>query len=206
MAHGDDQGLRLPPLLAPIQLVVVPIWRSADERQAVMSVVQDIADMLGDRVRLHIDDREERPGWKFNEWEVRGVPLRLELGPRDVAAGTAVLARRDLGARETVARADLVEAVPELLADIQRNLLAEAEAFVTAHTHPVSDYAAFRLAAEAGGFITAYWAGTTEDEAQIAAETGATVRCLPLDQPDEPGTCFYTGRETPTVAVFARAY
>jgi prolyl-tRNA synthetase len=206
MVHGDDQGLRLPPRLAPIQLVIVPIWRTEAERTTVMSAVQDVRDVLGRHLRVHVDDRDERPGWKFNAWELRGVPLRLELGPRDVAGDTAVLVRRDLGEKQVVKRADLLTTVPALLDDIQRTLLDQATAFRDANTHPVTDMDGFRRAVEAGGLVTAWWDGSTEDEATIQAETGATVRCIPLEQPDGSGTCFYTGRPAREVAVFGRAY
>jgi prolyl-tRNA synthetase len=206
MVHGDDQGLRLPPRLAPIQLVIVPIWRNDAERTTVMGAVQDIRDLLVHHLRLHIDEREERPGWKFNEWEMRGVPLRMEIGPRDVANGTVVLARRDTGEKLTVQRADLVDALPALLDGIQAGLLRQATAFRDAHTHPITALDEFGPALDAGGFITAWWAGSSEDEARIQETTGATIRCLPLDQPGGSGTCFYTGQPAREVAVFARAY
>lgn len=210
MMHGDDQGLRLPPRLAPIQVVVVPIARTDQDRSRVSAAARAIADELdvdaGPGVRVHVDDRDQRPGWKFNEWEVRGVPLRLELGPREVDAGTAVLARRDTGEKVTVDREALVEEVPRLLDAVQAGLLADAEDFVASHTTDVESYDAFRAALEKGGFVRAYWAGTDEDEATIQHETRATIRCLPLDQPDRPGRCFFTGDETATVALFARAY
>ncbi len=206
MVHGDDQGLRLPPRLAPIQVVIVPIWRSDDERSTVMAAARDIKDVLGEHVRLHLDDREERPGWKFNEWELRGVPVRLEIGPRDIENGTAVLVRRDTGEKETASRERLVGRALELLDAVQSGLLAQAEEFMRSHTHPVDDYETFKAVAAAGGFIRAYWGGTTDDEERIQDETGASIRCIPMEQPDEPGVCFYTGHETAVVALFARAY
>ncbi len=206
MVHGDDQGLRLPPRLAPIQVALVPIWRNDEERAVVMRVAQDLMDELGKAVRIRLDDRDERPGWKFNEWELRGVPVRIELGPKDIEAETVVLARRDTGEKESVARDRVASRVVGLLEEVQAGLLTQAEEFVRGHTHPVDDYETFKTVVEAGGLITAYWGGTTEDEEKIQDETGATIRCIPLDQPEEPGCCFYTGRESDTVAVFARAY
>ncbi len=210
MMHGDDQGLRLPPRLAPIQVVVVPIARTDQDRSRVYAAARAIAaDLDGDAgpgVRVHVDDRDQRPGWKFNEWEVRGVPLRLELGPREVDADTAVLVRRDTGDKVTLQRATLAEEVPRLLEAVQEGLLADAEGYVASHTTDVDSYDAFRAALEKGGFVRAYWAGTDEDEATIQHETRATIRCLPLDHPDRPGRCFFTGDETATVALFARAY
>lgn len=206
MAHGDDRGLRLPPRMAPIQLVIVPIWKNEGERSTVMSAVQDILDLLGDHVRAKVDERDERPGWKFHEWELRGVPLRLEIGPRDVADNTVVLARRDTAEKVKVRRPDLVDAVPALLAEIQQGLLEQAVAFRDTHTYPVGTWDEFLRVVDAGGFITAYWAGTAEDEVRIQNETGATIRCLPLEQPAEAGVCVYTGQPADTVALFARAY
>jgi prolyl-tRNA synthetase len=206
LVHGDDQGLRLPPRLAPIQLVIVPIWRKDEERTSVMSAVQDIRDLLGAHVRVHVDEREERPGWKFNEWEMRGVPLRMELGPRDVAAGTCVLVRRDTGEKTTLPRVEVPDAVPRLLDEIQDGLLAQALAFRDANTIPVGTWEEFEMAIERGGFITAWWDGDGDDEARIQEATGATIRCLPLDQPAGEGTCFYTGRTARQVAAFGRAY
>jgi prolyl-tRNA synthetase len=214
MTHGDDQGLRLPPLLAPIQLVIVPIWRTDEQREEVMAAARSIESELGAApgvrndtgLRVHIDDRDQRPGFKFNEWEIRGVPLRLEIGPRDVAAGTVVLARRDTSEKTTVARDELGQVAPALLDDIQAGLLAQAAAFTADHTRDVADYDAFKAAIKDGGFLRVFWDGDSEDEARIQAETGATVRCLPLDGASSEGTCFYTGRPSRTLALFAKAY
>ncbi len=212
MAHGDERGLRLPPRLAPIQVVIVPIWRQAADGKAILAKAQEIATALkGASVRVKVDDREQyQPGYKFNEWELRGVPLRIELGPRDLAANKVVLARRDRPAREgktTVALSDLTTTVQSLLTEIQASMLSTARAFRDAHTHSVSSYDEFKeyLASE-GGFFRVYWAGSNEDEAHIKEETKATIRCLPFDQPEGEGTCFYTGKRTNQVAIFARAY
>ena len=207
MTHGDDQGLRLPPKLAPIQLVVVPIWRSDEQRVQALEAAADIGQSLGaDGVRVHVDKRDARPGFKFNEWEMRGVPLRLEIGPRDVAAGTVVLARRDTSEKSTVAREELGAEVPRLLDEIQAGLLAQARAFTEEHTSEAADYDAFKAAIGEGGFVRVRWDGDGEDEVAIQHETGATVRCLPLEPGLDAGPCFYTGRETETVALFAKAY
>ncbi len=206
MVHGDDQGLRLPPRLAPIQLVVVPIWRGEDDRVAVLSAATAIADELGTAGRVHVDDRDQRRGWKFNEWEVRGVPLRAEIGPRDVAAGTVVLVRRDTGEKQTVQRSDMASAVTNLLVQVHDTLLAEARAFGADNTVEVTDMDGFKGAIEAGRFVRAWWAGSSDDEAQIQDETGATIRCLPLDQPSPSRPCFLTGVEPAMLALFARAY
>ncbi len=211
MTHGDDKGLRLPPRLAPIQLVVVPIWRNDDQRDLVLTAANEIAEELGAAaggpgLRVHVDDRQQRPGFKFNEWEMRGVPLRLEVGPRDVASGSVVLARRDTGDKATIERADLAAEASRLLEEIQEGLLAQALAFREANTRPALDRDSFQAALDQGGFVRVHWDGSSEDEASIQAETGATVRCLPFQTDEESGVCFYTGRATQTIALFAKAY
>jgi len=206
MVHGDDQGLRLPPRLAPVQVVVVPIYRSDDQRTAVMEAAITLVADLGDDVRVHVDDRDQRPGFKFTEWEVKGVPLRVELGPRDVEAGTVVLARRDTGQKETVPRDGLAAVIVQTLDAIQEGLLEQAEAALDANTRVAADMHEFREALEQGGFVRVFWDGSAEDEASIQDETGATVRCLPLETDGARGPCVLTGRDTSTVALFARAY
>ncbi len=205
MTHGDDRGLRLPPRLAPIQVVIVPIWRTLEERSAVLAASQEVLSELQDW-RVKLDLREERPGWKFTDWEIRGVPLRIEVGPRDVAQGTVVAVRRDTGEKQTVERSRLRSGIDELLRAVHTGLLEQAQTFVAGNTREAGDMASFEAALEAGGFVRVYWDGTAEDEARIQEVTGATARCLPLEQPDSRGVCFYTGRPTSTVALFARAY
>jgi len=212
MVHGDDQGLILPPRLAPYQAVIVPIWKSDVERSAVMEAAHSVAAELRDAgVRFRLDDRDEvSPGFKFNDWEMRGVPLRIEIGPKDVEREQAVLARRDLPGRagkQSVPQAGLVAAVQETLTTIQANLLARATRFRDENTHHVESYEEFKaVLEEKGGFIRAHWAGSSEDEDRIKEETKATIRCFPLDAPEGRGRCFYTGQETDRVAIFARAY
>ncbi len=213
MAHGDDQGLRLPPVLAPIQAVIVPIWRDDAQRAAVLDMAARVEAMLqGGGVRVHLDDRKDQtPGFKYNDWEMRGVPVRIEIGPRDVASDALVLARRDRPGREGktfgVPAAGAVEAVRALLDEVQASLLQQATERRDASTHRVEDYDTFRrVLDEQGGFIRVHWAGTSEDEARIQEETRATLRCLPLDVLEGPGRCFFTGAPTDKVAIFARAY
>lgn len=213
MAHGDDQGLRLPPVLAPIQTVIVPIWRDDEQRTAVMEMATRIEAMLQEGgVRVHLDAREDQtPGFKFNDWEMRGVPVRIEIGPRDVANDALVLARRDRPGREGktfgVPATGALQAVRALLGEVQAGLLQQATERRDANTHWVEDYAAFRqVLDEQGGFIRVHWAGSSEDEARIQEETRATLRCLPLDVPEGEGRCFLTGAKTDKVAIFARAY
>ncbi|HEY65775.1 MAG TPA: proline--tRNA ligase [Caldilineae bacterium] len=212
MVHGDDQGLILPPRLAPYQIVIVPIWRNDEERTAVLEAAQRVADELTDAdMRVKLDDRDNvSPGFKFNDWEMRGVPLRIEIGPRDVEKHQVVLARRDVPGQEGkrfVSRDGLVQQVQAMLEAIQATLLERATRFRDENTHRVESYEEFKeVLASQGGFIRVHWAGTSEDEARIQEETKATIRCLPLDVPEGPGRCFYTGKETEQVAIFARAY
>ncbi len=212
MVHGDDQGLILPPRLAPYQVVIVPIWRNDAERTAVLEASQRVAAELRDAdVRVRLDDRDQvSPGFKFNDWEMRGVPLRIEIGPKDVEQEQVVLARRDVPGRDgkqTIARAALTPQVRETLDAIQAALLERATRFRDENTHRVASYEEFKEVLETkGGFIRVHWAGTGEDEDRIKEETKATIRCFPLETPEGRGRCFYTGQETDRVAIFARAY
>lgn len=209
MVHGDDQGLILPPKLAPFQAVIVPIYKNDEERSQVMGAVKRIRTMLGEGVRLKVDDREGYTvGWKFNEWELRGVPLRLEIGPKDVAQGQVALARRDVPGREGrafVPQEGLAARVNDLLADIQRSLFERAVAFRAAHTFYPKTYDEFRQAVE-NGFAWAWWCGDEACENRVKEDTKATTRCIPLDQPGGTGRCIVCGRPADEMAVFARAY
>ncbi len=213
MTHGDDRGLVLPPRLAPVQAVVVPIWRSDEERATVLDAADALAAELTDAgVRVRVDAREQyRPGWKFTEHEVQGVPLRLALGPRDVAGGTAELARRDSGEKQSVARDGLAATVTEALDAIQRGLFERAAAHRAAHTHHVETYDALKEALDGeGGLVVAPWDGSAETEARVKEETKATIRCVPfpgqLDRTEEPGTDPVSGAPAAGRVVYARAY
>ena len=213
MAHGDDQGLRLPPKMAPIQVVIVPIWRKDKERADVLEFCERVRSMLDDAgIRVHLDDREDQtPGFKFNDWEMRGVPVRLEIGPRDLEKNAVVLARRDRPGREGktfgVPVEGLADSVRALLAEVQQELLRQATEFREANTRRVSSYDEFKAVLdEQGGFIRVHWAGSDQDEDRIQTETKATLRCLPLDTPEGEGECFLTGKRTGQIAIFARAY
>jgi prolyl-tRNA synthetase len=209
MVHGDDQGLILPPRLAPIQVVVVPIWKSDEERSAVLGFVEKVKAALGDRVRLKVDDREGySPGWKFNEWELRGVPLRIEVGPRDVAQEQVMFARRDRpgkAGKSPAPLAGLADAVADRLKLIQNDLLARATEFRDANTHEPTDYESFKEAVSQG-FARAWWCGAAACEDQVKEETKATTRCIPFDQPGGSGPCVVCGGPAKEVAIFARAY
>lgn len=213
MAHGDDQGLRLPPRLAPIQVVVVPIWRKDTERTVVLALAERVSAMLKNAgIRVKLDAREEvSAGFKFNDWEMRGVPLRIEIGPRDVEQNAVVFARRDMPGKEGKAFGIPVEGVAEaaraMLATIQADMLRRATEFRDANTRTVKNFDEFKEVLETqGGFIRVHWAGTGEDEDAIKEATKATIRCLPFDPPEGEGVCFYTGKRTKQVAIFARAY
>jgi prolyl-tRNA synthetase len=214
MTHGDDQGLKLPPVLAPTQVVVVPIWRNDEQMSEVMEAAEKVrAQLHGAGVRVKLDDRDDvSPGFKYNDWEMRGVPLRIEIGPRDVAKNAVVLARRDqpgkAGKTFGVPMDGIDAAVKDMLDDIQASLLQAATEYRDANTHTgIADYEQFKtVLAEEGGFLRVHWAGTDEDEDLIKEETKATVRCYPFDTPEGKGRCFFTGKETDRVAIFARAY
>jgi len=213
MTHGDDQGLRLPPRLAPIQAVIVPIWRSDDQQSSVLEYASRVEAALKDAgIRTHLDLRaDQTPGFKFNDWEMRGVPARIEIGPRDVAQDAVVLARRDRPGKEGktfgVPVGEIVPRVQALLYEIQASLLAQATAMRDTNTHYVSDYDQFKAVLDGeGGFLRVHWAGTSEDEERVQEETRASLRCLPLDTPEGEGTCFLTGEKTDRIAIFARAY
>lgn len=212
MVHGDDAGLRMPPRVAPIQVVIVPIWRKEDEREAVTAAISALEGQLRRAgVRIHTDWREETPGYKFNDWELRGVPLRLEVGPKDVQNQQAVLVRRDSKPRvkETVAQEQVVARVQQLLAEIQRSLYQQALEFRKSRTYRAEDFATLeRLMADREhlGFVEAWWCGDAACEAEIKAKTQATIRNLPLEQPGGEGKCVYCGRRAPNWAIFAKAY
>ena len=204
MAHGDDQGLRLPPVLAPTQVVIVPIWRKEEERSVVLEMAEKVrAAMKDEGIRVHLDLREDQtPGFKFNDWEMRGVPVR---------DNAVVMARRDRPGKTGKEFGVPVESVAtrarELLLDVQASLLQQATAFRDQNTHRVRTYEEFKEVLDGmGGFLRVHWAGTDEDEARIQEDTKATLRCFPLDAPEGEGVCFLTGKKTHRVAIFARAY
>ena len=209
MTHGDDQGLVLPPRLAPTQVVIVPIYRKGAERSTVMEAIEKIEAMLGQDVRLKVDERDEySPGWKFNEWELKGVPLRIEIGPRDIAKDQVVLARRDVPGRDGksfVPLAGLTDVISDTLKDIQNSLLARAIEFRDANISEPSDYDSFREAATQG-FARAWWCGNVACEDKVKDDTKATTRCIPSDQPGGSGTCIVCGESAEEIAIFARAY
>jgi len=209
MAHGDDAGLRLPPAVAPIQVVIVPIYRSEDERTSVVEVAEKLrADLAALGVRVRLDDRDQhRPGYKFAEWELKGVPMRIELGPRDVAAGRVVIAQRLEGDKVEVPLAEVTAGMLERLASAQRGLYADALAYREANTHEITSFDAFTSGVEEqGGFWRGAWCGEGSCEAEITAKTKATIRFLPIEPMDPGAACVHCGRPGVDVATWARAY
>jgi prolyl-tRNA synthetase len=226
MMHSDDQGLVLPPKLAPLEVVIVPIWRSDGEAGQVRRVAEEMAAQLRGPVSVKVDDRDNvSPGWKFNEWELKGVPLRCEIGPRDVAQGQTVLARRDTGEKQPVPLTGLAERVRATLDDIQSSLFQRARDFLEANTvrldtweefqrrFPPKEEAGLSPEGEAGlppegeeGFVWAHWCRSEVCEAQVQAETKATIRNIPLDREPEAGRCIYCGEPSAGRVVLAKAY
>jgi prolyl-tRNA synthetase len=210
MTHGDDQGLIFPPRLAPIQTVIVPILKSETENVAVMETVRRIeAELKVAGVRVKVDDRTEvTPGFKFNDWEMRGVPLRLEVGPKDVEKGTVALARRDKPGREGksfVPQSGLAVEVTNLLADIQKSLLERATTFRDAHIFDPQDYEELKEVVQ-NGWAYSWWCESPACEAKIKEDTKATTRCIPLDQEVGHGKCIVCGEESTHKVYFAKAY
>jgi prolyl-tRNA synthetase len=222
MTHSDDQGLVVPPRLAPIHVVIVPIFKKPEERQAVTAAAQQLATAihavpLGDWLNydplvVRIDDREQyQPGYKFNEWELRGVPIRVELGPKDLANNACVLARRDVpgkdGKEMGVPLGQAPTRIVELLQTMQAGFLERARQFRAANSCEVNSYEDFQQKIEEpGGFLWAHWDGTRETEDRIANDTKATIRCIPFDRKNEPGRCMVTGQPSEGRVVFAKAY
>jgi prolyl-tRNA synthetase len=208
MVHGDEQGLILPPRLAPIQVVLVPIFHNEEEQQAVMGVIRQVEQRL-QGLRVEVDDREGyTPGYKFNEWELRGVPLRLEVGPKDVVKGNVALARRDQPGREGksfVSQEGLHTTVQELLDEIQAALFDRAKAFLDDNTHQTESYDEFKQIVQ-DGWADVWWCGDPTCEEDIKQETRATTRCIPIDQPGGDGICIHCGEPASERALFARAY
>jgi prolyl-tRNA synthetase len=210
MTHGDDQGLILPPRLAPIQVVIVPIHKSDPEATRVMETVCRVEAELKDAgIRVKVDLRTEvTPGFKFNDWEMRGVPVRIEIGPKDIEKGTVALARRDIPGREGksfVPQAGLVALVADLLIDIQKSLLERATTFRDSHIFDPKDYTELTEVVQ-NGWAFSYWCESAECEAKVKEDTKATTRCIPLDQPAGKGNCIVCGNEAKRKVYFARAY
>lgn len=204
--HGDDKGLRLPPVVAPIQLVIVPIFRDEDSKRLVMDKVEKLQRQLSD-VRIYVDTRDNMsPGAKFYEWELKGVPLRLEIGPRDVEAGTCLMARRDLDEKDSYSLDTVAEEIVKLLDAIQVNLHRQSLELLEQNTYEVEDWKAFQEVISNGGFAKAYLCEEGDCEAKIKEETKATSRCRPFEDPKTSGTCIYCQKAAVHQYYFAKAY
>ena len=207
MVHGDDRGLNLPPKVAPVQVIIIPIMFDKTKKE-VRNKAADIIKILKEDFRVEIDGRDEyTPGWKFNEWEMKGVPLRLEIGPKDLAKGQVMMVRRDSGEKMAVKEEKLVETVEKLLNNIQENLFNKAKSFLQKNIREVSDYNEFKEVIEKKrGLIKTYWCGNKDCEDKIKEETKASIRCIPFEQEEASGKCICCGKESSTVVYFARAY
>jgi prolyl-tRNA synthetase len=222
MTHSDDQGLVVPPRLAPIHVVIVPIFRKEAERTATIAAANKLAEAIRaiplgpwlnhDPLVVKVDDRDQyQPGYKFNEWELRGVPIRVELGPKDLEKNACVLARRDLPGKEAkvmgVPLAEAPDRIVQMLRQMQTDLFERARRFRDEHTFEVNSWEEFQQKIEEpGGFLLAHWDRCRETEDQIAAQTKATIRCIPFNRKDEPGKCVFTGQPSAGRVVFAKAY
>jgi prolyl-tRNA synthetase len=210
MCHGDDGGLILPPRVAPTQVIVVPIpARTEDDQARVAEAVSGLlASLIDAGIRAEADWTDKRPGWKFNEWELKGVPLRIEVGPRDLQQEQVVLVRRDSRAKESVGLSAAPQRAAEVLTSVQQALFERARAFVAANTHVADDYDTFkRIMQEQRGFLRAYWCGSADCEGRIKEETRATIRVIPEDaEADGPGRCISDGQPATKRALFAQSY
>ncbi len=209
MTHSDDNGLVLPPKLAPIQVVIVPIYRGLEQLDAISEKVNPLVKELKAKgISVKFDNRDtQKPGFKFNEYELKGVPVRLAIGQRDMENGTYEVARRDTLEKETVPMDEVIAKIEFLLEDIQKNIFQKALDYRSAHITEVDSYDEFKtILEEKGGFISAYWDGTIATEDRIKEETKATIRCIPIDVKQEPGACMVTGEPSPYRVLFAKAY
>ncbi len=209
MAHSDNQGLILPPKVAPIQVVIVPIFKGEDQLAAISDKLNPlIADLRAKGVLVKFDNRDnQRPGWKFAEYELQGVPIRLAMGPRDLENGTVELARRDNGTKETMAFEGLADKIVDLLDEIQNSIYQKALKFRADNMHVASSWEEFTDIIENKiGFVSAHWDGTSETELKIKEATKATIRCIPFDSVEEQGTCIFSGKPSNRKVIFAKAY
>jgi prolyl-tRNA synthetase len=209
MTHSDDNGLVLPPNLAPFQVVIVPIYRGEDQLAEVSAKAHEIkAELEKLGVSVKYDDRDtHKPGWKFNEYELKGVPVRIAIGPKDLEKGTVEVARRDTLEKEILQQSDVANKIVHLLEQIQENLYTKANDFRNESTHKADSWDEFvEILDTKGGFVYAHWDGTPETEEAIKDKSKATIRCIPLDNAQEEGKCILTGKPSTQRVVFARAY
>lgn len=208
MAHSDDEGLVLPPLLAPIQVVIVPVYKEAGQLEEITAVVKKLKSDL-EKLDISVkydDDDTQRPGWKYAEYELKGVPVRISIGKRDIESGAVEVVRRDTKEKQMLSLDGLADNIKKLLSEIQANLYQKALAFRDDHMISVDTYDEFKEVMERGGFALAHWDGTTETELKIKEETKATIRCIPLLAPEEVGKCVYSGQPSRRRVIFAKTY
>ena len=207
LAHGDNKGLRLPPRIAPIQLVIIPIAKNEEEEKNLKDYLEPITTALKKlKIRVYEDWTNNSPGFKFNEWEMKGVPLRMEVGPRDIKEQKVVLARRDEKGKLFIPKDDVFDNVQRFLDNIQLKLKTQARDFRDKNTHIVKGYDDFKSIISEGGFVRCGWDGNSETEAKIKQDTKATIRCIPFDEDPEELTCVMTGQKAKHEVIFARAY
>ncbi|KAK4571508.1 hypothetical protein RGQ29_030083 [Quercus rubra] len=214
MTHGDDAGLMLPPRVAPIQVVIIPIWKKDDDKVGVLDAASSVKEVLQTAgVKVKLDDTDQRtPGWKFNFWEMKGVPLRIEIGPRDVSSGSVVISRRDIPGKQgkvfgiSMEPSSLEAYVKDKLDEIQSALLEQATSFRDSNIVDVSSYDELKVAISQGKWARGPWSASDEDELKVKEETGATLRCFPFEQPQGNKTCLMTGNPAEEVAIFAKSY
>ena len=209
MTHGDDNGLVIPPKLAPIQVIIVPIFKNKEQQQIISQVAEKLQNELRQHnIRVKFDNRENQtPGFKFNDYELKGVPLRIAIGPKDIEKGSVEIARRDTLEKSFVAQDGVIQWVVDMLPLIQSEMFEKAKKMRDEHITTVDDYVSFKnLLEEKGGFISAHWDGTAETEEKIKNETKATIRCIPTEQSKEEGVCIYSGKPSRQRVLFAKAY
>ncbi len=207
LAHGDKKGLRLPPKIAPIQVVLVPIYRDEEQKISVSDYVANIVNNLENNgIRYFVDWSDFSPGYKFNEWELKGVPIRIEIGPRDVESNKVVLVRRDIGDKQFLSKDQLCVNIDKILKEIQKNLYKQAKIFRDKNTHKVESYVEFKEIINSGGFVRCGWDGEEKTELKIKEETKATIRCIPFDESPEYLNCIYSNKPAKHEVIYAKAY
>lgn len=209
MAHSDDKGLVMPPKIAPLQVVIIPVYKGDEKKQEINAKAREMLENIKNLgISAKFDDSDNtRPGWKFAEYEMKGVPVRLALGARDLEKNQVEVARRDTNEKQTVHADGIAQYVDRLLIDIQKSMFDKAKEFQQTHITPVNNWDEFeKLLDEKGGFLSAHWDGTAETEVAIKEKTKATIRCIPLDNPPEDGKCILSGKPSKQRVLFARAY
>ena len=207
LAHGDKNGLRIPPKIAPIQVVLIPIFRNEKQRKIIEDYIEPITkELKQNEIRTFIDWSDSSPGYKFNEWELKGVPARIEIGPRDVESNTVIIARRDNGEKLSSSRHGLIQSVKDILDQIQNNLYNQAKDFRDNNTHSVNTYSEFKDIIKNGGFVRCGWDGKQETELKIKEDTKATIRCIPFNENPKDLTCIFSGNEAMHEVIFAKSY